>query len=1350
MNLREIFTAALPLTNEHDRRKYLEEACHGDAELLRQVNALLADHEQLGSFMEPPLADDAAVTQDLNPSELVNTQIGPYRLLQEIGSGGMGIVYLAHQSKPVDRRVALKIIKPGMDTRQVMARFEAERQALAIMDHPNIAKVFDAGQTDSGRPYFVMELVNGVPITEFCDQHHLTTRQRLELFVPVCMAMQHAHQKGVIHRDLKPSNILVTLYDDKPVPKVIDFGIAKAINQRLTERTLFTAFGHIVGTFEYMSPEQATRNQLDIDTRSDVYSLGVVLYELLTGDTPIDRQRLRNAAWDEVLRIIREEEPPLASSRVSSSEKLPSVAANRCTEPAKLSAFIRGELDWITAKALEKDRARRYESASSFAEDVRRFLRNEQVLACPPTVAYRAQKFIAKHGAAAAILTVVIVTALVGVIGTVGQARRAIKSEALIKMALDAEKRARNAESEQRSEAELQRKYSEQAREVSDSRLARLYLERGIQRIDSDPHADLPWLIEAIGTEPRTTAAAAAHRLRISLMVRELPKLCGYIEGAEPVFNDQATRVALIQDERQGMLYELPSLKLVKAFRLEQPVKRIVFTHDGNALMTIAGQEGGMRQGQIWNAVTGEPESEPFDLTEREFGMKEVPRVSFTPDDQRFTVVYAGMYNRWHSKMVARVYDRKTCQPISKPFAHHNDLDFFDGYHTLSKDCLRVLLPRGYTADDPRAPWVDPNFSDEANVVQQYDLMTGQPVHPPLKTTQDFYDFAVYDQESQRIATQGEGKITLWNAADGQPISQLELPAPVASMNLMFQPDGKHLMAIDRKLAMLWDLERKEIVHQWEHENFFMIAASGKHAIYNDANGYSYFTKIEPDKEHLDQRRLPEMDRAWFTVDGSRYVLELKRSNGKQMREIQPTQVFDTETGRALTPPWHASSRFEHDSLLSDDGRFLASIHQGVCIWDLNDRTPLTNEYPAEPELVVAAAAKSRDSSWLAVMDNASEVSIYDTDTEQLKYPPLEIDDQWYRDALVISSDAQYLVHVGDTKQCDLWDLKNRKQLWNDVTLHAEGAWFGSIDFLDSIKSVMFTEMVFKNDEDLTDESGTTSVYVRPITATETPTPIHVYQDSVQLRVVQVQGREYVMELVQVNEQDATVRLLDPSSWNPVGKQITLHCGSAANATLSPDGTKLVVGNGEIWDMQTGEQLHGPLVNLPVQGIVFHPAGDEFLLISEGGNDYWSETGSFWHFSIDGNPLSGNMVSPSVGELHCAMHREDAIVAAATSGLRIWDLTTSSPLTRNLELPGHRSAGLQVFMSPNGQRVYSVGDRVSVLDWGQARGSIPSDELLAAWAVILSGKRVDGTGPLDSATYRKAWETIRSASGEKR
>jgi serine/threonine protein kinase len=408
--VKSIFLAAIE-RSEPERAAYLDDACAGDAGLRARVEELLQAHEQMGSFHEQP-APANAPTADFAPiAEAPGTTIGRYKLLQEIGEGGMGVVFMAEQVEPVKRRVAVKIIKQGMDTRQFVARFEAERQALAMMDHPNIARVLDAGCTETGRPYFVMELVKGIPITKFCDENRLTARQRLELVVSVCQAVQHAHQKGIIHRDLKPSNVLVALYDDRPVPKIIDFGVAKTTHQQLTEKTLFTQVGQIVGTLEYMSPEQAVLNQLDVDTRTDIYSLGVVLYELLTGVTPVESSRLRSAALDETLRIIREEEPPKPSTRVSSLGAVAAATATyRGTSAASLTKTLRGDLDWIVMKALEKPRSRRYETASALGADLKRYLEGEPVEARPPSTLYRLRKAASRHRVALGTSAVVALT----------------------------------------------------------------------------------------------------------------------------------------------------------------------------------------------------------------------------------------------------------------------------------------------------------------------------------------------------------------------------------------------------------------------------------------------------------------------------------------------------------------------------------------------------------------------------------------------------------------------------------------------------------------------------------------------------------------------------------------------------------------------------------------------------------------------------------------------------------------------------------------------------------------------------------------------------------------------------
>jgi eukaryotic-like serine/threonine-protein kinase len=481
---RSIFLEAIDLPTPEGRAAYLEAACGGDARLRADVEALLAAHDRLGG---PASGAGPTGTADATAERPVAV-VGPYRLLQEIGEGGMGTVYLAEQVMPVRRRVALKIIRPGMDSRQVVARFEAERQALALMDHPNIARVLDAGSTDSGRPYFVMELVEGVPITRFCDGCRLTPRERLELLIPVCQAVQHAHQKGIIHRDLKPSNVLVALYDGRPVPKVIDFGVAKAIGPDRAERTIFTEFGAVIGTLEYMSPEQAELDQLDVDTRSDVYALGVLLYELLTATTPLQLQRgpEDESSLLEVLRIIREEDPPLPSARLSAAGDLPGIAAARGLEPRKLSGTVRGELDWIAMKCLEKDRARRYETAHGLAMDLGRYLRDEPVRACPPGASYRLRKFLRRHRAGALMAAVFVTLLAVASVVSTWQAVRATGAERLARAAAETERRARRAEAAQRRQAEAVAGFLESVLEGLNPIQAKLDLEGRLDVVGAD------------------------------------------------------------------------------------------------------------------------------------------------------------------------------------------------------------------------------------------------------------------------------------------------------------------------------------------------------------------------------------------------------------------------------------------------------------------------------------------------------------------------------------------------------------------------------------------------------------------------------------------------------------------------------------------------------------------------------------------------------------------------------------------------------------------------------------------------------------------------------------------------
>lgn len=454
----EIFSDALELPLA-ERAAFLDRACVGDSAQRARIDALLASN----AAANPDFLGQPAVPRPESPEEKIGDQIGAYTLVRRIGEGGCGVVYLAEQTEPLRRQVALKVIKLGMDTREVIARFEAERQALALMDHPGIARVFDAGATATGRPFFVMEFVDGLPITRFCDEQRLTTEQRLELFARVCLAIQHAHQKGIIHRDVKPSNILVALHDGTPTPKVIDFGIAKATQGRLAQHTLVTQLDQLVGTPAYMSPEQVEARDLDIDTRSDVYSLGVLLYELLAGRPPYDPQSLVQAGIAEIRRIIREVDPPRPSTRLATlaAADRDTVARLRGAAPVQLTSVLRGDLDWIVMRCLEKDRGRRYGTASELAEDVRRHLRREIVSARPPDAVYRARKFISRHRLVCASVAAVAASLVIGTVVSLVQANRARRAEAVARTERDAAQAAQRAEAVARTDAQRRQEQAE-------------------------------------------------------------------------------------------------------------------------------------------------------------------------------------------------------------------------------------------------------------------------------------------------------------------------------------------------------------------------------------------------------------------------------------------------------------------------------------------------------------------------------------------------------------------------------------------------------------------------------------------------------------------------------------------------------------------------------------------------------------------------------------------------------------------------------------------------------------------------------------------------------------------------
>jgi eukaryotic-like serine/threonine-protein kinase len=914
-----IFDAARQIETADARRRYIEGACRGDSALQARLEALLLIDQADRRFLEQP-AEGVAAAAPGGISEGPGKRIGPYKLLQAIGEGGMGTVFMAEQEVPVRRKVALKIIKPGMDSRQVIARFEAERQALAMMEHQNIARVLDAGTTESGRPYFVMELVHGVPITQFCDDRKLTPRQRLELLVPVCQAIQHAHQKGIIHRDIKPSNVLVTMYDDKPVPKVIDFGVAKAIEQRLVEQTMFTQFGALVGTLEYMSPEQAEMNAFGVDTRSDIYSLGVLLYELLTGTTPLEQKRVRAAALHEMVRLIKEEEAPRPSVRLSSSENLRKVAAERNTEPARLAGLVRGEIDWIVMKCLEKDRTRRYESASGLARDIQRYLADEPVEACPPGASYRLRKAARKYRTPLLVVGAFLLLLIAGVIASTLQAIRATVAET------KAESRKREAD-DARREAEKGR--DELAILNDDLRRTNYVAQIGLAQqawreaqIDQvREHLQAAETRRPGDSDPRGFEWYYLRRL-CDASTRTLRGHNGRVFGL--AFSPDGRRlVSAGPDDRTFKIWDVNSGQLIRSRGLSDGVICVAYSPDGRRIATGGGSDNAV---QLWDAASG---ALIRTLRGHAGGTGSVAfspggdRVASTGADETIKLWDAETGRevrtlRGHSRAINRLAYTTDGQQLASAS--------LDGTVKLwdadSGALIRTLNAHANgawgVAFSPDGRRVASCGSD--NAVRLWDAVSGQELLT-LSGHGGAVHTVAYSPDGRRVASSSvDGTVRLWDASSGQSLQTLSGHAGMVHF-VTFNPDGRRLASSGTEgTVKLWD-----------------IVAKQEALLLRGHTGVILSVAFSPDGGRLASAGLDQTVRLWDAVSGQQaqilrghtdriYGLAFS-PDGRRLASAsrdQSVRLWDADSGREVRI-FRNHTGLVRDVVFSPDGRVLAS-----------------------------------------------------------------------------------------------------------------------------------------------------------------------------------------------------------------------------------------------------------------------------------------------------------------------------------------------------------------------------------------------------------------------------------------